>query len=75
MSRGLLDRIKTAGAYQKKAFRALFPEKMNAHIDVIEREVKCMVLETAADLLKGCGKGNGDFDAAKKPKAKKVEIA
>lgn len=46
-------RVRTAAEYQKKAVRALFPEKMNEHIDVIEREVKLMAAEAAVDFLRG----------------------
>lgn len=31
----MLQRIKTAGEYQKKAIRALFPEEIGGHLDVI----------------------------------------
>lgn len=56
-------RVRTAAEYQKKAVRALFPEKMNEHIDVIEREVKLMAAEAAVDFLRGYamkGRKNAD---------------
>lgn len=56
-------RVRTAAEYQKKAVRALFPEKMNEHIDVIEREVKLMAAEAAVDFFRGCaikGRKNAD---------------
>ncbi len=52
MDREMLHRIKTAAEYQKKAFRALLPDKMEKHLDVIEREVKILLAEAAAEVLK-----------------------
>lgn len=52
MNREMTERLRIAGEYQKKAIRALFPEKMNDHLDVIEREVKTMFLELMADWIK-----------------------
>lgn len=54
MREEMLRRVRTAAEYQKKAVRALFSEKMNAHIDVIEREMKLMAAEAAVELLRGC---------------------
>lgn len=48
MNKEMLHRIKTAGEYQRKAIRALFPEEMAEHLDAIEKEVKRMVMEVAA---------------------------
>ena len=45
MSKEILDRIMTATAYQKKAIYALFPEEMGVHLDVIEKEIKAIVVE------------------------------
>lgn len=54
MHEEILYRVRTAAKYQKKAVRALFPEKMNEHIDVIEREVKLMAAEAVVDFFRGC---------------------
>ena len=50
MNTEMLDRIMTARAYQKKAIQALFPEEMNSHLEVIERELKLMAGEVLQSL-------------------------
>lgn len=77
MNKEMLHRMKTAGEYQRKAIRALFPEEMGEHLDVIEKEMKMMVMEAAAELLKNCNKGNVCRDGQsheQTSKVKKVEI-
>lgn len=59
MNKEMLHRMKIAGEYQRKAIRALFPEEMGKHLDVIEKEMKMMVMEAVAELLKNCNK-DGD---------------
>ena len=77
MNKEMLERVKTAGKYQRKAIRALFPEKMGEHLDVIEKEMKIMAVEAAAELLKNCnivdacGKAQCQEQASK---VKKVDI-
>lgn len=77
MNKERLHRIKLAGEYQRKAVRALFPEEMGRHLDVIETEMKMMVTELAAELLKNCKKGdacgNGQGNE-QKPEVRKVDI-
>ncbi len=51
MNTEMLDRIMTAKAYQKKAILALFPEEMNSHVEVIERELKLMAGEVLQAVL------------------------
>ncbi|MCR4585600.1 MAG: hypothetical protein K5686_07740 [Lachnospiraceae bacterium] len=41
----MINRLKEAAEYQKKAIRALFPERVLKHIDVIGNEIKLMVAE------------------------------
>lgn len=77
MSKEMLRRMKIAGEYQRKAIRALFPEEMGEHWDVIEKELKMMVMEAAAELLKGCDKSETCRDEqSHEPisKVKKVDI-
>lgn len=77
MNKEMLYRMKTAAEYQKKAIWALLPEEMGEHLDVIEKEVKMMVMEVAADLMKNCNKGDGCKDGQsheQTSKAKKVDI-
>ncbi len=52
MNREMMQRIKIAGDYQRKAIRALFPEEMGEHFDVIEKEIKAMVMELVVEIVK-----------------------
>ena len=52
MNREMMQRIKMAGDYQRKAIRALFPEEMGEHFDVIEKEIKAMVMELVVEIAK-----------------------
>ena len=61
------DRLKEAAMYQRKAIRALIPEQMLKHIDVIGNELKLMAAEC---LIKDEKKG----DTESKPKTGKIEI-
>ncbi len=47
MNKELIKRLKNAGKYQKMAIKELFPKETNAHLEVIERELKAMVSEAA----------------------------
>ena len=77
MNKEMINRVKTAGEYQKKAIRALFPEEMGEHLDVIEKELKVMAMEMMAELLKGCmesGVFNEQPSQEQASKVKKVDI-
>ena len=77
MNEEMLHRMKIAGEYQKKAIRALFPEEVGKHLDVIKKEMKMMVMEAAAELLKNCNKGDAYRDGQgheQTAKVKKVDI-
>ena len=52
MNKEMMQRIKMAGDYQRKAIRALFPEEMGEHLDVIEKEIKAMVIELVVEIAK-----------------------
>lgn len=77
MDRELFERIRTAGIYQKKAIQALFPKKMNRHMEIIEKEIKAMMIETVTDWMKECKK-DSDFvqeeDQKQNGNVKKVDI-
>lgn len=77
MNRELLNRLRTAGEYQKKAIYALLPEPVGRHLDVIKKELKIMAVEIVADVLKECGKCDR-HDAEQEPEreseVKKVDI-
>lgn len=47
MNKELIKRLKNAGKYQKMAIKELFSKETNAHLEVIERELKAMVSEAA----------------------------
>lgn len=72
MSKEMLRRIKIAGEYQRKAIRALFPEEMGGHLDAIEKEMKMMVMEAAAELLKNCTTGDAYRDGQSQEQTSKV---
>lgn len=77
MSKEMFRRLKTAGEYQRKAIYALFPEKISGHLDVIERELKMIAAEIAADVVKEyrkCDSCCGDQDCKKESEVKKVDI-
>ena len=52
MNKEMMNRMREARKYQKMAIRALMPERMAEHVDVIEHEVKAMVRETIIDVVK-----------------------
>ena len=51
VNKEMIHRLKTAGSYQRKALRALFPEEISEHLDVIESEIKAMLLELTMDMV------------------------
>ena len=69
MSSEMVRRLKVAGDYQRKAIKALFPEEMSGHLDVIEREVKAMFVELAMEI----GKEHKET-TKENTKTKKVDI-
>ncbi len=54
MREEMLSRLMEAGKYQKKAIRALFPESMAGHMEVIENELSAMFMEYAMELASQC---------------------
>ena len=52
----MINRFRVAAGYQRKVVRALFPETMEKHFDVIENEIKLMLTEAAMEMIKECGK-------------------
>lgn len=77
MNKEMLHRMKTAGEYQQKAVRALFSKEVIGHLDVIEKEVKAMVLEVLAEMVKDCDKNNKCEETQSHEKSseiKKVDI-
>lgn len=77
MNKEMLHRMKIAGEYERKAIRALFPERMGEHLDVIEKELKMMAMEVAAELLKECNKSDAcrnEQSHEQTSKVKKVDI-
>lgn len=77
MNKEMIQKMKIAGEYQKKAIYALFPEEMGEHLDVIEKELKMMVMELATELLKECNRSDackGGQSHEQTSKVKKVDI-
>ncbi len=54
MNKSRIDRLKKAAGYQRQAIRALLPEGMDGHLDVIEREIKAMAAELLAGAFTEC---------------------
>lgn len=76
MNKEVWNRLKTAGEYQKKAIYALFPDPVGRHLDVIEKELKMMAVEIAADVVReyrNCDRCSGQ-DQKKESEVKKVDI-
>lgn len=46
-----MNRLVEAKKYQEKAIKALFPEPMQGHIEVIQKEIRGMVQEGALQML------------------------
>ena len=77
MNKEIIQRMKIVGEYQKKAIHALFPEEMGEHLDVIEKELKIIVMEVATDLLKEYNRSDACKDGQsheQTSKVKKVDI-
>lgn len=47
----MMRRLRTAGKYQRKAVRALLPDQMSSHLDVIEDEIKGMFKDIALEMV------------------------
>ena len=80
----LLAKFRKAADYQKKAIQALFPDTMNEHFDVIENELKLMLIEAIYEIHKSEKKYTEDLknvfadnkeDIKKESSAKKVTIS
>lgn len=72
MNKEMMQRIKMAGDYQRKAIRALFPEEMGEHLDVIEKEIKAMVMGLVVEIVKEQKTTVNEED--RNNKTKKVDI-
>lgn len=70
MSKEMYQRLRTA-------VYALFPDNMGRHLEVIEKELKVMAAELAADVMRECRQCGGcgeEPDHNKEPEVKKVDI-
>lgn len=74
MNKELIQRIKNAGKYQKMAIKELFPKETNAHLEVIERELKAMVTEAAVKWMSEL-KNTDEPAETDEGRVKKVEIS
>ena len=76
MNKEMMRRLRTAGNYQRKALRALFPEEVSSHLDVIEGELKEMFKEIALEMVMECRKDDSENceSQAKTSKTKKVDV-
>lgn len=51
MNRSFQSRLQQASQYQKQAIRALLPDHVNAHLDVIENEICTLIKDVLIDGL------------------------
>lgn len=73
MNKEMMERIMEAGKYQKMAIRALVPDSKQEHLDVIEKELKALLLEDILSFVETAVKeDSGTSD--KTGKAHKVTI-
>ncbi|RDU21962.1 hypothetical protein [Anaerosacchariphilus polymeriproducens] len=74
MNKDMIRRLQEAKKYEWMAVKALFPESATAHIEVIEKELKEMLMECMLDFLKS----NDEKDKSEQKKeakdVKKVTI-
>ena len=73
MNKELVKRLKKAGKYQKMAIKELFPAETNEHLEVIERELKAMVTETAMKWMSEF-KAEDEASEPSEERVRKVEI-
>ena len=73
MNKELIRRLRNASKYQKMAIKELFPAETNAHLEIIERELKAMVTETAMKWMSEF-RADGETEEASGEHVKKVEI-
>ena len=57
----MIQRFRKAASYQKKAIQALFPDMMNEHFDVIENELKLMMIEAVCEMQKSRNRRTDNF--------------
>ena len=74
MNKELIRRLKNASKYQKMAIKELFPAETNAHLEVIERELKAMVAETAVKWMSEFKGTEGTGESTPEERVKKVDI-
>ncbi len=77
MNSEMISRLKTAAGYQKKAIRALLPEGMEGHLDVIENEIRSMFAEAVTRIVADHATGECKSDetaGGENIKVKKVTI-
>ena len=51
MNKDTMKRVREAQKYKRMAVKALFPEKVAGHIDVIENELRKMVMEIIGEMV------------------------
>ena len=75
MNRETRNRIKEAKQYEMLALKALFPKEAQGHIEVIEQEIKAMLMECVLDFVTQDSKESGTKESEEQvKKVKKVTI-
>jgi hypothetical protein len=73
MNREFVDKMIEAKKLEGEALMMLLPENVRGHVEVIEKEMKAIVVETIAEFAMDKNKCEKDSDKARN-KVHKVEI-
>jgi hypothetical protein len=73
MNREFVDKMIEAKRLEKEAFMTVLPENVRGHVDVIEKEMKAILMESMSDCILNVNRDKKDAEPAKS-KVHKVEI-
>jgi hypothetical protein len=73
MNREFVDKMIEAKKLEGEALMMILPENVRGHVEVIEKEIKAIVVETIAEFALDKNKREKDSDKARN-KVHKVEI-
>lgn len=73
MNREFVDKMIEAKKLEGEALMMILPENVRGHVEVIEKEIKAIVVETLAEFALDKNKQEKDSDKARN-KVHKVEI-
>lgn len=73
MNREFVDKMIEAKRLEKEAFMTILPENVRGHVEVIETEMKAILLEGMSDCFRSSNRDKKDEEPVKS-KVQKVEI-